>query len=465
MSAAGITRVPKTVPVTGPGAVSCTPRAGAPHESVYSRHRHAPSILLFAVATLAAAAGHAEDYGFDVSEFEKKSFELGGYAEAKAEYLALEEDSAGYAINFFDDDPGEDTDRYTATLELNGTYRRDPVRFDFLAHAEGVDDFRDTEAEARLYEGLLTWRPATGLAAELGKKAVKWGKGYAWNPVAFLERPKDPNDPDLSREGFVIAGADLIKSFAGPLKTVAFTPLVLPVSSSLNDDFGQPNHRNPAAKLYLLYRDTDIDFLYLDEGSRSRRFGFDFARNLATNLEIHGEWARIVDFQRKRLGPGDTLVTEEEDVTSYLLGLRYLSARETTYILEYYHNGTGYRRRELERFYDRVLTAAATGDTALLATLAAAAEETYLRPNPGRRYLYLRISQKEPFGLVYSSAAATVIKNLDDESYSVTPELLYTGFNDLELRLRLAHNSGDALSEYGEKPTRYKWEVRLRYYF
>jgi len=39
------------------------------------------------------------------------------------------------------------------------------------------------------------------------------------------------------------------------------------------------------------------------------------------------------------------------------------------------------------------------------------------------------------------------------------------GFNDLELRLRLTRNVGDALSEYGEKPTRYKWELRLRYYF
>ena len=61
--------------------------------------------------------------------------------------------------------------------------------------------------------------------------------------------------------------------------------------------------------------------------------------------------------------------------------------------------------------------------------------------------------RKEPFDIVYSSVAATVIKNLDDESYSITPEL------------RLTHNSDDALSEYGEKPSRYKWEVRLRYYF
>jgi hypothetical protein len=49
-----------------------------------------------------------------------------------------------------------------------------------------------------------------------------------------------------------------------------------------------------AAKLYLLWYDTDLDFVYLSEGSRTR-FGFDFSRNITTNLEIHGEWARVKD--------------------------------------------------------------------------------------------------------------------------------------------------------------------------
>ena len=58
---------------------------------------------------------------------------------------------------------------------------------------------------------------------------MKWGKGYAWNPVAFLDRPKNPDDPELPLEGFVIASADTIKSFDGPLKTFAFTPVLVPV--------------------------------------------------------------------------------------------------------------------------------------------------------------------------------------------------------------------------------------------
>ena len=73
----------------------------------------------------------------------------------------------------------------------------------------------------------------------MGKKVFKWGKGYAWNPVAFIDRPKDPNDPDLALEGFWAISGDYIKSFSGPLKTLSFTPVFLPVIDPMNTDFAQ----------------------------------------------------------------------------------------------------------------------------------------------------------------------------------------------------------------------------------
>lgn len=73
------------------------------------------------------------------------------------------------------------------------------------------------------------WRAVT---VEVGKKVTKWGKGYAWNPVAFADRPKNPEDPLEALEGFYVLSADFVKSFQGPLKTLAFTPVVLPVTGS-----------------------------------------------------------------------------------------------------------------------------------------------------------------------------------------------------------------------------------------
>ena len=39
------------------------------------------------------------------------------------------------------------------------------------------------------------------------------------------------------------------------------------------------------------------------------------------------------------------------DRHGYLLGTRYLTARDTTWILEYYRNGTGFSGEEMEDFF------------------------------------------------------------------------------------------------------------------
>ena len=91
---------------------------------------------------------------------------------------------------------------------------------------------------------VISLKPSSSLTIEIGKKTLKWGKGYAWNPVAFIDRPKNPDDPELSLEGFIVASADYIKSFSGPLKTVSFTPVIIQVYEHVNDTFGTKNRLN-----------------------------------------------------------------------------------------------------------------------------------------------------------------------------------------------------------------------------
>jgi hypothetical protein len=420
---------------------------------------------LLAIATTAFAQ---DDYRFDVSQFEKKSFEFGGYAELRAEHFRLDPDNALYQLNFFDQDPITDFNRNTGALQLEGLYRRGIGSFRFVGFGSYTDDYSGSDHDTRVYEATLTLAPSDRAAVDLGKKTLSWGKGYAFNPVGFVQRPKDPDDPELSREGFVLAGGNFIRSFDGPLKTVAFTPLIVPTSDNVNEDFGPGNHANPAAKLTLLYRDTDIDLLVLGEGARSARYGLDFSRNLGTNVEIHGEWAYLSEVETPVLDAAGNLTRTSSSARSYLLGLRYLSESEVTTILEYYHNGAGYTENELRDYYAFVHTAydqfVATGDRTLLMR-ASSVRSAYVRANPGRRYLYLRSSWKEPFDILYFTPSLTVIANLDDGSRSVAPELLYTGVTNLELRLRLFFLSGDRLTDFGEKQNNRRLELRARYYF
>jgi len=82
-----------------------------------------------------------------------------------------------------------------------------------------------------------------------------------------------------------------------------------------------------------------------------------------------------------------------------------------------------------------------------------------------RDYLYLRVSQKEPFNILYFTPAITWIFNINDKSFSLSPELIYTGITNLELRLKASLITGQRDSEYGEKQNNYRAELRLRYYF
>jgi hypothetical protein len=418
---------------------------------------------------LATGTSRAQDFTFDASEFEKKPFEFSGYIELKQQHLQLNQDSALYQIGFYND-PRSTLDQTTLTLKPEGRLRSGALTLNARAHLEGNWETRQFDREFRFDELYGSYKPDPGFTLDAGKIALKWGKGYAWTTVGFVERLKDPNDPDLARQGFTMLTADHIRNFDGALRTVAFTPVLLPVTSEVNSDFGSPGHLNAAAKLYLLYNDTDIDFMILSNGSRSRRIGMDFSRNLGSNLEIHGEWARIYDTQRPVIdASGKVTVLQQTAVSSFLLGTRYLTERDTTYIFEYYRNGPGYNESELQGFYSYVDTAyaqyLATGNDAPLQRAANVSRSGVARPNPGRDYLYLRVSQKEPFDILYFTPAITFIVNANDRSFSVTPELLYTGINNLELRARAFFLYGDQGTEFGERVNSRRLELQARLYF
>ncbi len=422
------------------------------------------------LASLAVAGAQAADeYSFDAAAFEKKPFELGGFVQFKQEDSALNRDGAFYQLGYFGQPQRASLDRSTATVELTGKLRGGIGTFDFHSHSDLQSDQLGHAQSNVLYEAAYSLRPDPGITLEAGKRTLRWGKGYSWNPIGFVERPKDPNDPDLAREGYAMADADLIYNRDGPLQTVAFTPVLLPVQHDVNSDFGSSGHLNPAAKLYLLYRDTDIDFAWQGQGSRPARYGADFSRNLTSNFEIHGEWARIQKFPKPLTDSQGQVGSKVGNATSYLLGLRYLSENDTTYIAEYYRNGTGYSGQEAGQFYQLVATAFAqlqeTGNSALVQRALKLSQGSYGRPNPGQRYAYFRVQQKDALGIVYFQPALTAMLNLDDRSYQVTPELLYTGVNNLDLRLRLYSLRGERFSDFGEKQNSRRLELLMRYYF
>ncbi|MCK5306858.1 MAG: hypothetical protein KAJ66_06975 [Candidatus Omnitrophica bacterium] len=409
------------------------------------------------------------EYSFDLDEIEKKAYSLGGYIETRPVFLVFDKDSALYKLKLYNQDEGKTSEEYNVTLQLEGSYEKGIAKLYTKINADLRQSYLGWSDTTSVLEGYLSLKPSSSFTINAGKKALKWGKGYAWTPAAFADRTKNPDDPDLSLEGFIGLSADYIKSYSGPLKTISFTPVLIPVYDDVNNDFGETDHVNFAGKLYLLLYDTDIDFIILTGGSKTTRFGFDFSRNITSNLEIHGEFAFINNFGKKIVNNTGNTFVNKHDAKSGLFGVRYLTESDTTFIVEYYHNGTGFTDGEMEDYFSFINTAyevyTSSGNDNDLQKALNLTEGNYGKMNPMRNYLYARVSQKEPFDILYFTPAITGILNINDGSFSISPEIMYTGITNLELRFKTGFLIGQSNSEYGEKLNNCRAEFRMRYYF
>lgn len=334
------------------------------------------------------------------------------------------------------------------------------MRFNTLSRLE--HDQVSHEATNRFDELAVSWRPRADFILDAGKMVLKWGKGHSWNPVAFAEPPKDASDPRLSREGYSLIAAKLSRAFSGTLQAVTFTPVVLPVTKHINSGFGNDGHLNAAAKLHLDFGETDTALYFLNNGSRSRRYGFDFSHDITNDIEIYGEWARISAQDFRLATPAGTSLTRTEAATNYLAGMRYRTSRRQSFVVELHHNGSGYTKQEFQDFVTLADSAAQPGaNLALMQRAIRLYDASFGRQKPMRDYLYLRASHDViPFT---PSIRATI--NLQDGSYALIPELLYSDHRRWGLRARLYLYGGGSGTEYGERYYAQRVELRLHYHF
>ncbi len=257
---------------------------------------------------------------------------------------------------------------------------------------------------------------------------------------------------------------------ARPLRTFGATAVVLPVTPALNREFAIDRGLNAALRLTALVADTDLDLYAFTGDSRSNRLGIGAGRNLLPELVVYRELAWTDEEPRPVVDPTTGRVGRiTTGGIAGLIGLRWQAPTDTTVILEYLHNGTGLRPQEfadalalIDRAADRLESGLppAPGDE-VARRLARASQ----RPQPLRDDLYLRLSHKEPWGLLYVTPAVTTIIDAANGSATVQPELSSSGFTNLELRLRTQANLGERDSDFGARASRARLTFRLRAFF
>jgi len=432
--------------------------------------RPAGRLPLAVLVLLIARASVAQEPAVEIPPVDRKPYSIGGLLEVRP---AIVWQDAAAALLRIRAAAGESRDahsvQFNSRLQLDAGYRKGWLTLQSRTVVSSGYADGDWTGDATAYEAYVSVKPAPALTIDAGKKTLKWGKGYIWNPAAFIDRQKSPEDPALALEGFTALSADYIRTFGGPVQVVSLTPVLVPVYGDLNESFGRRGHLNLAGKLYVLLLDTDLDVMFLSGGSQPSRVGFDLSRNLRSNLEVHAEWARTSRAGTPVLDEAGVLVPRDTPATSVVVGVRYLTTSDTTLIVDYFRNGVGRTSPEMETFFDLVQTAVAVldggGDARLLAQAARAADAGYGRMHPMRNYVYARVTQPDVFDVLYLMFGAAAIVNADDGSYAVLPEIQYKPAENLELRGFANIQRGSRRTEFGEKQADVRFELRLRYYF
>lgn len=409
------------------------------------------------------------DLDFKIEEVEKKPYSITADIETKETIRFLDRNALLFKQKYLDT-KNEDTAWQTdLDLTIEGQYQKDFIklygRFNSLLYYNDNENF---EFERKAEEAYISFQPSFSLAIEAGKKVYKWGKGYAFNPTAFFSRPKDLDDPDATLEGYYSLSADYIKTRDGSLQTIAITPVFMPVTREFNHEIGPKDELIWGGKFYFFTFDTDIDLMFLVSDNLNNRMGIDFSKNLNPSFEIHGEAALVKDHHQYRIDEYGNTSETEDTIFNFLLGLRYLSSRDTTYIVEYYHNGQGYSAQEYETYlsliekgFDQYLNTSTQSLISQSKTMSA----YYNQQAAMRNYLYLKISQKDPFNILYFVPAISFIYNMEDQSASITPQVTYSPLTNLTLDLKAGFLIGDNTSEYGEKINNAKLILSIKYYF
>lgn len=388
--------------------------------------------------------------------------ELGGSLDTRYSLLQSRKTSSLYKLqNFGQTEKSGELSQFLLEPYLNGDYVTKDIGFHFKTHTTYINEQSSTFELVELYES-VNIQPT--LTFFIGKKAYTWGKGYAFNAVGYVNPTKDSENPESVQAGKMSLAVDYTKSFdSDALRTLGLTFIVLP-PSNVQNKYGEASQTEFAAKTYFLAWDSDIDILAHKSASNGNQLGIDFSTNILTNLEVHGEFSQFENVPKATINQ-NTLSIQNSAGNSYLVGLRYLSASDTTVIGEYYHNGTGLTAAEFNQYFQYVDDTISSGQSAAvqqaLGTVGTYFQKSVLMSD----YLYFKVSQPEPFNWVYFTPSMYVLYNLGDQSFSLGAPMSYKPFTNFEFVLWPTLLVGSARTQFGDKQFSQRWEAWFRFYF
>ena len=417
-------------------------------------------ILMLAISGL--VVGQEKEASEAPSE-EEKNLEWNGNLDVKYTLFHMHESSALYKLQFPVNKPSSSLlAQYRFEPYLNAEYKTSDLGFHLKTHATY---FSEADASVDILEAYGNFSPSFAVSVQAGKRVYNWGKGYAFNPVGFINPVKDPENPELAQAGLLSANVEYVKSFSsGPLQNMSLLFVVTPSSDGTSNRFSELRHTDLALRTSFLLWDTDIDVMAFYSIPKPRRIGMDIARNLSENMEVHAELSYSNNAERFTVA-NNLVASSFSNGITYLLGIRYLHESNTTLIAEYYHNEFGLSASAFDS-YNRFLRSGTQDNDPILLQQVAKVSQTYFRgTNLMKDYLYIKLTRPEPFDWLYFTPSVFTIYNVADNSFLLSAMMNYKPVTNIEFILWPTLITGGGNTEYGSKAFRQKVEVWMRVFF
>jgi hypothetical protein len=415
------------------------------------------------IFTIAAASAFSQEYDFDIPEQEDAKIEFNGNLDAKWGLLNTRKSSPFFGLQFYDISEKDDyLSQYRLDFYLDGIYRYKQVGFFMKTFYQYTKEESLSPSFFELY-GSLNFSPR--LSMSIGKRRFNWGKGYAFNPVGYVNAEKDPENPDLALAGKTSVYISYNRSFnSDVLQNFSIGAILLPPEAEMNDKFASAEKIGAAVKLYFLMKNIDIDMMAAFQKDEPQRLGLDFSTNLRENLEIHAEFSYAQN-EIRHLIVDDLVSQQKTNGGSYLLGLRYLNRFNTTLIAEYYHNNSGLSKNDFTSYLSYLDNSLESNSSERINSAKLNISTFFRSKTLMQNYLYLKLMQPEPFSWLYFSISMFSIYNLADNSFLLSPQLNYKPYTNFEVLLWPFLFFGDEGTEYGSKQFKKKVEIWMRFYF
>jgi hypothetical protein len=236
----------------------------------------------------------------------------------------------------------------------------------------------------------------------VGRRIVKWGTGYAFTPAGVLDPPRDPTNPtdrlNLNR------GRDMVKAdfVRGPhaFSLAWSTAALAPAGSNLRD--------TTAFRYNVLVHGFDTSLIAGDDRGGDSFGGLTFTRVFGQAWEVHGEAAW-------------------REQGAILMGAKYTTPWGISFIGEFYTPpNTAYYR------------------------------DSSISPSAGRQhYAFLYASKsrlRELPGWKQWDLSASIVENMNDNSYTVIFDTNRRFGNHFSSYLHLQVPRGSKSSDYGATP-------------